>query len=165
MFILDEIVDIKYIGKRNTIDLETDGNNLFIANDILTHNSGFGDAEINLTDISDSIGTAATADIIIGVTQSEEFRKMGKFNWIILKNRYGLNKHTFPVNVDYYKMRIFEDSDGQTAETAASISKIPPSDREKQKAVDDTVQDVKDILNKDLKDKFDKMTGKFDDIE
>ena len=136
-----------------------------IVSAVQTNRGGFGDAEIDLTDISDSIGTAATADIIIGVTQSEEFRKMGKFNWIILKNRYGLNKHTFPVNVDYYKMRIYEDSDGQTAETAASISKIPPSDKEKQKAVDDTVQDVKDVLNKDLKDKFDKMTGKFDDIE
>lgn len=136
-----------------------------IVSAVQTNRGGFGDAEIDLTDISDSIGTAATADIIIGVTQSEEFRKMGKFNWIILKNRYGLNRHTFPVNVNYYKMRIYEDSDGQTAETAASISKIPPSDKEKQKAVDDTVQDVKDVLNKDLKDKFDKMTGKFDDIE
>ena len=132
---------------------------------VQTNRGGFGDAEIDLTDISDSIGTAATADIIIGVTQSEDFRKVGKFTWIILKNRYGLNKHTFPVNVNYYKMRIYEDPDAPTAETAASISKIPPSEKEKKKEVDETVQDVKDILNKDLKDKFDKMTGKFDDIE
>jgi len=136
-----------------------------IVSAVQTNRGGFGDAEIELTDISDSIGTAATADIIIGVTQSEEFRKMGKFNWIILKNRYGLNKHTFPVNVDYYKMRIFEDANAPTTETAASISKIPPSEKDKQKQVDSTVQDVKDILNKDLKDKFDKMIGKFDDIE
>ena len=63
-----------------------------MANDILTHNSGFGDAEIDLTSISDSIGTAATADIIIGVTQSEDMRKLGKYVWIILKNRYGINR-------------------------------------------------------------------------
>jgi len=136
-----------------------------IVSAVQTNRGGFGDAEIDLKDISDSIGTAATADIIIGVTQSEEFRKMGKFSWIILKNRYGLNKHKVDVNVDYYKMRVYEDSEAKVDETATSISKIPPSEKVKKKEVENTVQDVKDILNKDLKDKFDKMTGKFDDIE
>jgi len=136
-----------------------------IVSAVQTNRGGFGDSEIDLTDISDSIGTAATADIIIGVTQSEEYRRIGKFNWIILKNRYGLNKQSVKVNVDYYKMRVYEDADATATGTASSISKIPPSEKEKKKQVDETVQDVKDILNKDLKDKFNKMTGKFDDIE
>jgi len=133
---------------------------------VQTNRGGFGDSEIDLTDISDSIGTAATADIIIGVTQSEDYRKIGKFNWIMLKNRYGLNKHVFPVNVDYYKMRVYEDDDAKITGTASSITKnIPPSEKEKEKSINDTIKDVKDVLNNDLKQKMDKMLGKFQNIE
>jgi len=125
---------------------------------VQTNRGGFGDAEIDLTDISDSIGTASTADIIIGVTQSDEMRKMGKFSWIILKNRYGLNKHVFSVNVDYYKMRVTEDSDSPTTNTASSITKdIPLSDKDKQQIANETITDVKNVLNKDLKDKLNNM--------
>jgi len=129
-----------------------------IVSAVQTNRGGFGDAEIDLTDISDSIGTAATADIIIGVTQSEEMRKMGKYIWIILKNRYGLNKKKMTVNVDYYKMRVYEDEDSIMDNTASSITKnIPPSDKDKKKKVDDTITDVKNILKKDTGDKYGKM--------
>jgi len=128
-----------------------------IVSAVQTNRGGFGDAEIDLTDISDSIGTAATADVIIGVTQSEEMRNMGKYVWIILKNRYGLNKKKMTVNVDYYKMRVFEDDDSVTENTAKSITKNPPSDKDKKKKVDDAVNDVKNVLKKDTDDKFGKM--------
>jgi hypothetical protein len=157
MFICDEIISIKKIGKRRTIDISTDGNNLFLANDILTHNSGFGDAEIELTSISDSIGTAATADIIIGVTQTDDLRKMGKYVWIILKNRYGLNKIKITVSVDYYKMRVYEDEESKPEEISSSLSKIPPNEKEKKKEIDETTEIVKSLLNKDTSDKFKKM--------
>ncbi len=41
--ILDEIVSIKKIGIRKTIDIEVDGDHLFYCNGILTHNSASGD--------------------------------------------------------------------------------------------------------------------------
>lgn len=78
---------------------------------VQTNRGGFGSAEIDLTDIADSIGTTATADIIIGITQTDELRAAGLYSFIILKNRYGLNKMKTTVGVDYPKMRIFDATD------------------------------------------------------
>ena len=41
--ILDEIVSIRKVGIRRTVDIEVDGDHLFFANGILTHNSASGD--------------------------------------------------------------------------------------------------------------------------
>ena len=42
--ILDEIVSIKKVGIRNTVDIEVDGpDHLFFCNGILTHNSAAGE--------------------------------------------------------------------------------------------------------------------------
>jgi len=81
-----------------------------IVSAVQTNRDGFGSGELDLTNISQSIGTAATADIIIGVTQTAEMRGRGMFYWQLLKNRSGINKKGFFVMVDYYKMRI-SDSD------------------------------------------------------
>jgi replicative DNA helicase len=140
--------------------------NLPIISAVQVGRQGFGDSEIDLTDISESIGTASTADIIIGVTQSDEMRKLGKYCWIILKNRYGLNKQKLNVNVDYYKMRVYEDPDTTVNGTAASITKdIPMSDKDKKQAVNETVADVKNFLNKDITTKLNNMFGKYDNIQ
>jgi intein/homing endonuclease len=41
--ILDEIVSIRKVGKRKTVDIEVDGpDHLFFCNGILTHNSAAG---------------------------------------------------------------------------------------------------------------------------
>lgn len=40
--ILDEIVSIKKVGIRKTIDISVTGNSLFLCNGILTHNSAAG---------------------------------------------------------------------------------------------------------------------------
>jgi len=128
-----------------------------IVSAVQTNRKGFGDSEIDLTDISDSIGTAATADVIVGVTQSEEMRAMGKFVWIVLKNRYGLNKKKITVNVDYYRMRVFEDEESSIHGTAKSITKDPPNPKDEKEKIQKTVDDVKRILNKDTDDKFKRM--------
>lgn len=77
-----------------------------IVSAVQTNRGGFGSAEIDLTDIADSIGTTATADVIFAVTQTEEMRTAGIYTFILLKNRYGLNKVKTTVGVDYPKMRI-----------------------------------------------------------
>lgn len=40
--ILDEIVSIRKVGIKTTIDIEVDGDSLFYCNNILTHNSAAG---------------------------------------------------------------------------------------------------------------------------
>jgi archaellum biogenesis ATPase FlaH len=119
---------------------------------VQTNRGGFGNVEIDLTDIADSIGTTATADLIIGVTQPDEFRTLNKFCWMILKNRYGLNKKKMSVLVDYFKMRISDDPDDLN-------SKDMPISPEKQKEsqVNKAIETTNDLLNKDNKDKFKKI--------
>jgi len=78
---------------------------------VQTNRDGAESSDIDLTNIADSFGTAATADLIIAVTQSDEMREAGKFLWIILKSRYGRNKIKFKVCVDYPKMRITADEE------------------------------------------------------
>jgi len=52
---LSRIISIKEISSEPTIDIEVSGNNLFIANGILTHNSGFSNTDADMTDTSECI--------------------------------------------------------------------------------------------------------------
>ena len=65
----DKIISIRPVGIRKTKDISISGNRLFYANGILTHNSGFGAAEIDLTNTGDSLGFVQTADIVIAITE------------------------------------------------------------------------------------------------
>lgn len=71
---------------------------------------GLTSSELDLGNMSESIGKAFTADLIIAVTQPDELKTAGKFKWDIIKNRYGIKK-SVQVNVDYLKMRVYEDVD------------------------------------------------------
>lgn len=82
-----------------------------IVSAIQTNRQGFGSAELDMTDIADSIGIAATADIIIGVTQTIEMRENNRFIFSILKNRYGINQTKCYLGVDYPKMRVYNVDD------------------------------------------------------
>lgn len=107
---LDEIVSIKKIGKRSTIDINVSGDNLFFANDILTHNSGFTSSDIEMTDVSESFGTAATADMILAIIRTEELDNLNQIMIKQLKNRYSdksINKR-FVVGIDRAKMRLYD---------------------------------------------------------
>jgi len=88
-----------------------------IVSSVQTNRGGFSEASLDLTDIADSIGTTFTSDIIFAVTQSEELRSAGQFCFILLKNRYGLNKIKCMVGVDYSKMRLYEILDPEGGET------------------------------------------------
>lgn len=80
-----------------------------IVSAIQTNRLGMGKEELDLTNTSDSIGTAFTADVMIGVTQTEELRSAFKYRWTLIKNRYGQNKVGLTIKVDYNKMRLSDD--------------------------------------------------------
>jgi len=84
-----------------------------IVSAIQTNRLGMGQDDLDLTNTSDSIGTAFTADIIIAVTQNKELKANGKFKWTIIKNRYGDNAVGLTVCVDYPKMRLSDDPDNE----------------------------------------------------
>jgi histidyl-tRNA synthetase len=141
----DEIVSIKKIDKRKTIDISIDGNNLFYANNILTHNSGFGNVELDLTNTGDSLGFVQYADLVIGVTKPEEFKELNKLLWMILKNRFGLNEIKFPVNVIYEKMRVFDDKE---AHAKPIFDNAPKTEKEKEDNINKTAENVSNIIKK-----------------
>ena len=62
--IYDEIIKIEEIGIEETIDISVDGNNLFFANDILTHNSGSEKTaqESSMSDTSDCLYPLSLVD-------------------------------------------------------------------------------------------------------
>jgi hypothetical protein len=107
---LDEIVSIKKIGERETIDINVSGDNLFFANDILTHNSGSSTTDSSLEDVSDSYGIAFTADLLLALISTEELEQMNQIMIKQLKNRYGpLDRYRkFVVGIDRSKMRVYD---------------------------------------------------------
>jgi hypothetical protein len=107
---LDEIISIKKIGKKETVDITVSGDNLFFANDILTHNSGFSSSDVEITDTSESFGLPATADFLVALISTEELEGLNQIMIKQLKNRYGdksINKR-FVVGIDRAKMRLYD---------------------------------------------------------
>ena len=96
------------------------------------------EAIISMKDMADSIGPAATSDIIMGVSQTDEMRTANKFSGIILKNRYGMNKIRLTFNVDYLKMIVSDGTDTKNAEPTNELN----SNKIRQ-AIDMTQSDIK----------------------
>jgi len=85
--ILDEIVEIEYLGLRETIDINTSGNRLFYANGILTHNSAVEEVEFDHSHISGGISKINTADNVFGIFTSRAMRERGKYQIQCMKSR------------------------------------------------------------------------------
>jgi len=113
---------------------------------IQTNRDGFGASEIDLKNTGDSLGYVQTADVVIAITQSEEFRKQGKFIWDVLKNRYGINKVKLTVNVNYEKMKVTDDYD---AVAEIQYAEIRTSEAKKEKAKE-AISMITDIKNDDI---------------
>lgn len=68
--------------------------------------SGFNTDNPDLATISESVGLAATADVIVSIYQNEEDRDLGIIRLGMMKNRYGPRGHTQPMRVDYTTLTI-----------------------------------------------------------
>lgn len=124
-----------------------------IVSAIQTNRSGFSSTEIDLSNTGDSIGFVQHADVVIGVTQSEELRACGKYAWIILKNRYGINKRKITVKVIYEKMRIIDDEDS-ILEYRNDNDKIPETEKDKKDKKNNAIASVMNIIkqNRSIED-------------
>ena len=116
IFYNDQIVSIKPVGKNKTVDITTDGNHLFLANDILTHNSSGGyaaDDSISMDNTSESSAINMDADCLFALFQGKGDRQSGILHVKILKNRLGgFVDRTFIMTVDYTTLKITQN-DGQ----------------------------------------------------
>ena len=89
---LTKIDYIEESFKEDTIDITTDGNNLFFANGILTHNSGMFTnlKELDFTYVAESIALSATSDFmtILGINE-DDWVYQSEIHYKIVKNRLG----------------------------------------------------------------------------
>lgn len=86
---LDEIVSIKKIGKRMTVDIEVSGpDHLFYCNGILVHNSASGDsADVTEENIQGGIAKIQSADNVIAFIPNAQARNTGVIRAKLLKTR------------------------------------------------------------------------------
>jgi hypothetical protein len=74
-----------------------------------SNRGGYGKGEIGLDDVADSFASTMKADVILGVTQSPEFKESGMYMIKLLKTRYGQPKNPcVSIGVDTAKQRIYD---------------------------------------------------------
>ena len=72
--------------------------------------SGFDTENPGMDSISESIGTAATADVIMGLWQLDEDRELNVIKMCMMKNRYGPNFGAVSMAIDYPTLTLSEDN-------------------------------------------------------
>jgi replicative DNA helicase len=75
--------------------------------------SGFGGKKPGVDTISESIGLAATADVIIPIFQSDEDRELNIIRYSTGKNRYGPKGFAYAMKIDYSTLIITDTGDGE----------------------------------------------------
>jgi len=110
---IDEIINIEVLDEGETIDIEVDGDHLFFANSILTHNSQLNRGNLSLSidelteaSIADSWKKIMIADVAVAMAATPEERMNGKINFKTLKNRNGQKDVIIPLRINYPCMRI-----------------------------------------------------------
>lgn len=75
-----------------------------------TTRAGIGNSDLELTDVSESIGLAATVDFMVGLISTEELAQLGQVMVKQLKNRYSDPEKfkRFVLGVDKTKMRLYD---------------------------------------------------------
>lgn len=109
----DEIISIEEIEPRYLKDIQVDGNNLFFANEILTHNSQLRRSgidmsvdDLNETQLADSIKKLFIADNLIAIVSTAEDRMKNHMFFKSLKARDGLKDQIITMAVDYPRLTI-----------------------------------------------------------
>jgi replicative DNA helicase len=72
---------------------------------------GFGQDNPDLATVSESVGLAATADVIVSIYQNEEDRELNVIRLGMMKNRYGPRGHTQAMRIDYATLTVTESEE------------------------------------------------------
>jgi hypothetical protein len=86
-YFYDEILSIEEVGIKETIDIAVSGDNLFYANDILTHNSGYSEIDPGMNNIAGGMTQVHTCDLLINITNTAASRERGEITLTMLKTR------------------------------------------------------------------------------
>jgi len=115
--ILDEIVSIKKIGSKTTVDIEVDGDHLFYCNGILTHNSAAGDvSDVTEESIQGGISKIQSADNVLAFIPSSGARDVGllKAKWLKSRDSGAVGKYiTFSIDWSTLSFNPIDNPDAQ----------------------------------------------------
>jgi replicative DNA helicase len=93
--------------------------------------SGYDVNNPGLETIGESIGLAATADVIISIFQDDEDKELGVVKIGMMKNRFGANFGTVSMKIDYSTLTITEDEslnqDGDMDDLNSTLQKLSKS--------------------------------------
>lgn len=84
---LDEIESIEIVGFEDTIDIDVEGDHLFYANGVLTHNCAVDEIEFDHSHISGGLSKIQTADNVIGIFTNRAMREAGRYQIQYMKTR------------------------------------------------------------------------------
>jgi hypothetical protein len=126
----DEIISIEECGEVEMMDIEVTGEHLFYGDDILIHNCAINkdSKEVDNSAISDSLGTAMTADLIVMLVQTERQKENNEITFKITKNRYTGLTREFKAIANYKLMR-FEDMLIPQDEVAPQLENKTPQEQ------------------------------------
>jgi len=68
----DEIVNIEYVGKKETIDINISGDRLFYVNNILVHNSSVDTQDKNHSHIAGGLSKINVSDVVWAIIRNED---------------------------------------------------------------------------------------------
>ena len=86
--------------------------------------AGFDQDNPDLATISESIGLAATADVIMSIFQNDEDRDLGIIRLGMMKNRYGPRGMTQPMRIDYSTLTIEQADDVDLEEDDSMLNTL-----------------------------------------
>ena len=86
--------------------------------------SGFDQIDPGMDTISESVGLAATADVIMSIWQEDEDRDLGRMQLGIMKNRFGPNFGQQTMRIDYNTLTLEEDESGNETVAAQAATNI-----------------------------------------
>jgi len=118
-FEMDEIVSIKLIGERETVDITVEDTHMFYANGIYSHNSGIDSEVIEADKIADSYAKVMNADFIMSWSRKSKDKLNNTARAHIMKNRFGPDGITFPCKMDT-NTGFVEVYDGNSADGISS---------------------------------------------
>ncbi|NDF30477.1 MAG: hypothetical protein EB150_09845 [Nitrososphaeria archaeon] len=109
----DEIIEIEVVGWEDTVDIEVSDNHLFVANQILTHNSSVNELEHDHSHIAGGISKIQTADNVISILATPAMRERGQYQFQFLKTRSssGVGSKII-MGYDQETLRIFDLEEG-----------------------------------------------------
>lgn len=147
----DEIISIECIGEEDTIDIETDGNHLFFANGVLTHNSSVGVDDLDQSHIAGGISKVNTADLLFGIITNNTMKEKGQYYLQVLKSRNSTGTgRKIPIIMNTETMRMYDDPEFLNTINSNMNKSISEANKSLDNTeLENTMNEIQDALNKD----------------